>query len=101
MKLIPVFLLAASCFLGFARGGKESPNAPAKPHVIWIIADDLGYADLGFTGCEDIPTPNLDRLAASGVVAPETSEESFGKWPVTVAICFDVPPQIVEKLVAP
>ena len=71
MKLIPVLLLAASCVLGFARGGKESPNAPAKPHVIWIIADDLGYADLGFTGCEDIPTPNLDRLAASGVVCTD------------------------------
>ncbi len=32
------------------------------------MADDMGYADAGFTGCTDIRTPNLDRLAASGVV---------------------------------
>ena len=39
--------------------------------MIWIIADDLGYADLGFTGCEDIPTPHLDRLAQGGVVCTD------------------------------
>jgi len=32
------------------------------------MADDMGYADAGFTGSEDILTPNLDKLAASGVV---------------------------------
>jgi len=33
-----------------------------------IVADDLGYADVGFQGCKDIPTPHLDALAKSGVV---------------------------------
>ena len=32
-----------------------------------LVADDLGHADLGFTGARDIPTPNLDALAAGGV----------------------------------
>lgn len=41
---------------------------PTPPHVVWIVADDLGHADVGFTGCADIPTPALDALAASGVV---------------------------------
>ena len=43
--------------------------APAaeKPSVIVILADDLGYADLGFQGAKDIPTPHLDRLAREGV----------------------------------
>ena len=33
------------------------------------MADDLGYADVGFNGCKDIPTPNIDRIANEGVNA--------------------------------
>src|SRR5262249_5900315 len=40
---------------------------PGRPNVIVILADDLGYADLGFQGCKDIPTPHLDALAWAGV----------------------------------
>ncbi|MCY2976010.1 MAG: sulfatase-like hydrolase/transferase [Planctomycetota bacterium] len=38
-----------------------------RPNILVIVADDLGYADLGFQGCKDIPTPHLDGLAKSGV----------------------------------
>lgn len=38
-----------------------------KPNLIVIMCDDLGYADVGFNGCADIPTPNIDRIAANGV----------------------------------
>ncbi len=38
-----------------------------KPNILMIVGDDMGYADVGFHGCKDIPTPNLDALAASGV----------------------------------
>lgn len=40
---------------------------PAKPNILFIVGDDMGYGDVGFHKCKDIPTPNLDALAASGV----------------------------------
>jgi arylsulfatase A-like enzyme len=40
--------------------------AAARPNIIVIVADDYGYADVGFNGCTDIPPPNLDSLARRG-----------------------------------
>jgi arylsulfatase A-like enzyme len=45
----------------------SAPASPPPPNFLVIVADDLGYADLGFQGCKDIPTPHLDKLAASGL----------------------------------
>jgi arylsulfatase I/J len=49
-----------------ALAAAQTEGAPARPHVVYIVADDLGYHDAGFQGSE-IATPNLDRLAAEGV----------------------------------
>ena len=39
----------------------------ATPNILLIMADDLGYHDLGCQGVKDFKTPNIDRLAKSGV----------------------------------
>src|SRR5690349_15448116 len=39
----------------------------AQPNVLVIVADDLGYADLGVHGGKEVPTPHIDALAASGI----------------------------------
>ncbi|XP_077944942.1 arylsulfatase B isoform X1 [Gasterosteus aculeatus] len=44
----------------------RSASAAARPHVVFILADDFGWNDVGYHGSE-IRTPNLDRLSAAGV----------------------------------
>lgn len=61
MKLLSLPILS----LVLAAAGLSA--AESRPNVLLIVADDLGYNDVGFQGCRDITTPNLDRLAASGV----------------------------------
>lgn len=59
---------------------QQLPAVPArKPNVVIIITDDQGYADVGFTGGTDIPTPNIDRIAKEGV--------RFTRGYVTFPVC--------------
>jgi len=52
---------------------------PEKPNLIVIMVDDLGYADVGFNGCKDIPTPNIDTIASNGI--------RFSSGYVTYSVC--------------
>lgn len=64
MLLILVFSMVST----FSVYAQALNKAAERPNIIVFMADDMGYADAGFTGAEDIKTPNLDLLAASGVV---------------------------------
>jgi arylsulfatase B len=55
-------ILAAVACSSFVRAAEAS-----RPNILFIVADDLGYGELGCYGGREIPTPNLDRLAAGGV----------------------------------
>ncbi|MEX0325780.1 MAG: sulfatase-like hydrolase/transferase [Puniceicoccaceae bacterium] len=70
MKWFPSLILAvlATC-----------ATLAATPNLVVIMADDLGYADVGYNGCKDIPTPHIDSLADQGVV--------FDAGYVTYSVC--------------
>ena len=56
-------LMLTGCMNEFQRFGKSK----TKPNIIYILADDLGYGELGCYGQTKIRTPNIDQLAAEGM----------------------------------
>jgi len=52
-------------FSGYAQSNSSSPYK--KPNVILILADDLGYGDLGITGSRQLKTPHIDALTKNGI----------------------------------
>jgi arylsulfatase A-like enzyme len=63
-KIIP---LLATLPLGCLPQNSLAQNSPAKPNVVFIYADDIGYGDLSCNGAKTIKTPNVERLAKQGV----------------------------------
>ena len=59
MALVPAFVAQ--------RLAAASQADSQRPNVLVILADDLGYADLGVYGCKDVATPHLDSIARAGV----------------------------------
>jgi arylsulfatase A-like enzyme len=66
---VPTELLLAvllTC-IPLTRAYGAETSSSRSPNILIIVGDDMGYADVGFHRCADIPTPNLDQLAAEGV----------------------------------
>ncbi|MCI0455798.1 MAG: sulfatase [Gemmataceae bacterium] len=80
-------LSAAVCLVWGASpaDGRAAGPRPRKPNIIVILADDMGFGDIGVNGCKDIKTPHIDSLARNGmrfrqgyVSAPQCSPTRAG-----------------------
>lgn len=66
IKTYSLLLIFISLF--FSCKVKETDKSDKKPNIIFIMADDLGYGDIGSYGQTKIKTPNLDKMAAEGMI---------------------------------
>ena len=97
-------ILATNLIATFAHAADKH-----RPNVVFILADDMGWADLGCTGSTFYETPRLDRLASEGmrftqayaacpVCSPTRAALMTGRWPARVGITDYIPGARVGKL---
>lgn len=95
------FFVACACWLPLVQ---TAAAANQKPNLVFLLADDLGWADLGCYGSAFHETPNLDRMARDGVrfstfysagsvCSPTRSSIMTGKYPVRTGITDWIPGQ--------
>ncbi|MCB2096849.1 MAG: sulfatase-like hydrolase/transferase [Parvularculaceae bacterium] len=96
-RAIIVFMLA----LAAASPAAGRDVRPARPNIIIVIADDLGFGDIGANGSGKIRTPNIDRLARRGVnftqfyasanvCSPSRAGLMTGRYPIRSGLAYDV-----------
>lgn len=70
LKIISAILISifTSCEKTIQNSTSEVDSKKEKPNIIVVLTDDQGWADVGFNGGTDIPTPNLDEMAEEGVI---------------------------------
>src|SRR4029453_9604523 len=96
-------------------GPAQAPAGPRPPHIVGIVADDLGYNDLTFGGGGvangAVPTPNIDGIAAAGVeytrgyagnatCAPSRAAIMTGRYPTRFGFEFTPAPKAFMRLIA-
>ena len=77
--LIAATLMSSSGVTAERRNNQQRGQVVRKPNIIFILGDDLGYCDVSMYGCSEIPTPNIDSIAESGV--------KFTNGYVTAPVC--------------
>src|SRR5512144_2102969 len=84
--------------LSLAVVAQAAEQSAAQPNIVIILADDLGWGDLGCYGHPSIRTPNLDRMAAEGmrftdfysaaeVCTPSRAALLTGRYPIRSGMC--------------
>ncbi|PFX15298.1 Arylsulfatase J [Stylophora pistillata] len=91
-----VLVLLSSHHVFGKKERKKSNWVAPRPHIIMIVADDLGWDDVSFHGSPQIPTPHIDKLANDGVIlnsyyvspicTPTRASLMTGKHPVNLGI---------------
>lgn len=109
MRRFPILILA---ILFVLLGACQNPRKTNSPNIVLIIVDDLGYSDVGYMNQKpEIQTPNIDRLAKSGMVftdayaacpvcSPTRASLMTGKYPATLKLTCHIPGMGMAKYLA-
>lgn len=62
-----IFRVYSLVMAGITASGTIASAADTRPNIVFVLVDDMGYADLGCMGAKDIKTPHIDRLAKEGL----------------------------------
>ena len=92
--------------LAIACSSPENASSPIKPNIVLIVADDMGYGDLSCLGQQILRTPNIDEMAAKGILltnhytgstvcAPSRASLITGKHPGHVSVRGNQPDQLL------
>ena len=103
MKLIKLIILEIITGVPYCMAQQEK-----LPNVVFILADDLGYSDLAFTGQKQVQTPNIDKMAKQGVYftnaytacpvsSPTRASILTGKYPAELKLTCHIPGRGLEK----